>query len=89
MNEFLKMDAFFFITSIAAIISTVLLSVLLVYLIIFMRDLKSISKIAKIETEQISADIKDLRQSVKKEGFKIKNVLNFFRAIIKKYKKGK
>ncbi len=87
MNEFIKMDIFFFIASVSAILLTVLLIIVLVYLVKILRDLKYISTKARIETEKITEDIESFRQSVKQEGFKIKSIVNFASSIFKK--KGK
>ena len=89
MNEFMKMDIFFFISSIAAVILAILLVILLVYAIGFMRDLKYISSKAKIEAEHLSEDLNNFRQSIKQQGFKLKNLANFFINIYKRKKKGK
>jgi uncharacterized protein YpmB len=83
------MDVFFFISSLATIILTILLIILLVYLISFARDLKFISGKAKIEAENLAKDLSDLRQSIKRQGFKIKNLAKFFINILKRNKKGK
>lgn len=75
MNEFLKMDIFFVIASIAAIILAVLLIILLVYLIKFVKNLKYISDKVRTETDRFSLNIRQ--------------VLNFFGSLINRRKKGK
>jgi uncharacterized protein YoxC len=89
MNEFLKMDIFFIITSIAAVILAILIIILLIYLIKFVKNLKYISDKARVETDNLSLDIRTLRENIHREGFKLKHALNFFSSIIKRRKKGK
>lgn len=89
MNEFQKMDIFFFIVIICTSIFTILLAIGLIYLIALIRDLKYISNKAKTEADNLSGDIENLRQNIKKKGFKLMYVLNFLSTIIKRIKKGK
>jgi uncharacterized protein YoxC len=89
MNEFLKMDVFFAITSVVTIILAVLIIILLVYLIKFVKNIKYISDKARTETDNLSQDIQTLRENIHREGFKVKHVLSFFGSIIKRRKKGK
>lgn len=89
MNEFLKMDIFFFIASIGTVLLTVLLIILLVYLIKILKDVKEISREAKIEAEYLVADIENLRADVKAEGFRLKHAIKFINSIFKKQRKGK
>lgn len=84
MDEFLKMDIFFFIASICTAILTVLLAIALFYLIALIRDLKYISGKAKTEADNLSQDIENLRQSVKQKGSQLMRLVNFFSAIIKR-----
>jgi len=87
MTEFYKMDVFFFVTTIAVIILTLLLGVLIVYIIKISRDIKYISYKAKNEADLISHDLSDLRQNVKDKGAKMKYFLSFFNNLRNKSKK--
>lgn len=89
MNDFLKMDIFFLITTAATVVFTVLGTILLVYLIGLMRDLKYISKKARQETEKISEDIDRFRQNIRERGFGLLSVTNFLKSIHSRFKKGK
>lgn len=89
MNEFLKMDIFFAISSVVAIILAVLIVILLVYAIKFVKNIKYISDKARTETDNLGQDIQTLRENIRSEGLKVKHVLSFFGSIIKKRKKGK
>lgn len=89
MSEFIKMDVFFFIASIGTSILTILLVIALIRLIALIRDLKYISNKAKTEANNLSEDIENLRQNVKKKGVELKHVVNFLSTIIKRIRKGK
>lgn len=78
MNTLIKSDIFFFITSIAVVILTALLCVLVFYLIKVSKDIKYISQKAKSEADNVMADIHNLREGVKQQGQNLKNLLNFF-----------
>ncbi len=74
----MKSDIFFFITSIAVVILTMLLVVAIAYTIRILRNLDDISAKAKDEVGLIKEDISELRQNIKTEGTKIKHFANFF-----------
>lgn len=78
MDNFVKMDVFFFVTTIAVVILTLLLAVLIIYIIKISRDVKYISYKAKNEADLISQDLSDLRQNVKNKGAKLKYFWSFF-----------
>jgi predicted Holliday junction resolvase-like endonuclease len=87
MTEFAKMDVFFFVTTIAVIIFTLLVAVAAIYIIKILRDIKYITKKAKSEADIISEELSDLRDNVKTQGAKLKFFGNFFNNIYKKSKK--
>lgn len=78
MTEFAKMDIFFFITSVAVVLLTVLLAVLVIYIIKISNDIKYISGKAKNEADFIAQDLSELRQNIKDKGAKMKFFYNFF-----------
>lgn len=87
MNDFLKQDIFFFITTMAVVILTVTLAVALIYIVKILRDIKYISKKAKTEADIITEELSGLRQNVKEHGAKLKYFSSFFNSIYKKTKK--
>jgi uncharacterized protein YoxC len=89
MNDFLKQDIFFFITTIAVVILTILLAVLVAYLIKISKDVKYITNKAKDQAELISEDISNLRSNVKEHGAKLKYFASFFSDLVKKATKKK
>lgn len=74
METLAKSDAFFFITSIAVILFTILALVILFYVIRFARIALQISKKVKEESDNISHDIAKIRARVNEEGFGIRTV---------------
>jgi predicted Holliday junction resolvase-like endonuclease len=89
MTDFLKQDIFFFITSIAVIILTLLLAILIFYIIKISKNIKYISERAKTEADLISEDISNLRDNVKEHGAKFKYFASFFSDLAKKANKKK
>ncbi len=86
MDQFAKMDIFFFITSIAVAVLTVLLAILIIYVIKISKDIKYISQKAKDEAELISQDLSELRENVVKKGLKLKYLVSFFNNLKNKKK---
>jgi len=74
----MKSEVFFFITSIAVVIVTILLGILAMYIIRILRNVDDISKKAKDEAGLIKEDIAELRDNIKTEGAKVKHFVNFF-----------
>jgi predicted Holliday junction resolvase-like endonuclease len=83
----MKMDIFFFVTTVAIVILTLLLAILIIYIIKISSDIKFISKRAREETELISQDLSELRENIKYKGFKLKYLWSFFNNLSKKEKK--
>ena len=87
MDPFYRQDIFFFVTTVAVIVLTAVLTVATVYIIKILNDVKHISRKAKIETDHLAADIEDLRSNVRREGFKVKHAFGFFNNFMKRHKK--
>ena len=63
----MKSDVFFFITSTAVVVLSLVLLVALYYLIKILRDVKDISHTVKRESELILSDVDAVRRSIKKK----------------------
>ncbi|OHA62951.1 MAG: hypothetical protein A2748_00530 [Candidatus Wildermuthbacteria bacterium RIFCSPHIGHO2_01_FULL_45_20] len=74
MDTLVKADIFFFITSIAAVLITLVCCVALFYVVQILRDLRYIVRKFREESDQIINDIEDLRSYVKEEGKKAFNI---------------
>ena len=86
MEDLIHADVFFFVTTIFIVVITAVILVASVYIIGILRDLREISAKAKIESEQILDDVKNLRENVKREGANLKHISRFFAALFKKRK---
>lgn len=84
MDDFLKQDVFFFITTVAVMVITILLGVFLVYVIRIARTVDNILLKVKAETDIITVELAELRKNVRKEGVKIKHFAKFFSNVKKK-----
>lgn len=82
MDTLVHADIFFFVTTIATIIGAILLAVLLVYGILFVRDLLAISNRVKHEAELISMDIQEAREHIKKEGAQFSSIFSILKKIL-------
>ena len=87
MDTLIHADIFFFITSIAVIVLTAALVVVLIYLAQFLRNARDISRTGKKESEDIAADISTLRVRAKQEGLKWRFFTDFFSKFFRRYGK--
>ena len=86
MDDFIKQDAFFFITSIAVVLFTLFLIVGLYYLIKILRDIRYISGKAREGTDIISEDLTEIRENVKRQKSAIAFLTSLFKGIYNKSK---
>lgn len=67
MEQILKADIFFFITTIAVVGTSVVLTIAFVYIIQILRDVRYITRRVRKEADGILEDVQDARKFVKKE----------------------
>lgn len=79
MTDFLKMDVFFGVATVATVAVSLALIVVLVYAVRLLRTLNRIGDDIKEETEAIREDVNDVRRKVR--GFKL---ASFFSTFFKK-----
>ncbi|MCL5667171.1 MAG: hypothetical protein M1383_05385 [Patescibacteria group bacterium] len=87
MDPFYKQDVFFFITTIAVAVVTIIVIAASIYIIKILRDVKYITRKAKTETDIISGELSELRENVREKGAKLKYFSSFFHNVYKKSKK--
>ena len=75
----LKSDIFFFVTTICVVAISVLFIIVLLYVISVFRDIKSVSKKAKEEGEEILNDVRELHMAIKE---KSGGILSFISSLI-------
>lgn len=74
MQNLIQSDIFFFITSVAVVVITIFILVMLWYIIRILKNIKDVSEIAKSGVSFLSGDLSGMRKKIKK----------LFEAIIKK-----
>ena len=82
MDSIVNSNIFFFITTIAVVIGGLLVSILLIYLILIVRDVRWVSKKVKREAELISMDINEAREHIKEHGVELTSVLGFLKGLL-------
>lgn len=87
MDTLIHADIFFFITSVAVIAITAALVVVLIYLAQFLRNARDISRTVRKESEDIVADISELRTKTKREGLRLIHLSDFFSKIFHRHRR--
>lgn len=77
MESLTLTDLFFWLTGVAVIIVTVLLTVALVYLIFFLRTIKRVAQQAQRATQLVSEDLVELKKDIRNRGFSFKSIIKF------------
>ena len=78
MQEFLKMDIFFVVTTFAIILVSVGLVVALIYVIRILKDMKILSRKVKDEGEKVLDDVAEFRRDAKVRGKFLTGLFSFF-----------
>jgi hypothetical protein len=84
MNEFLKMDIFFFITSMAAVLLTGVTIFVLWRIARILRHVEHISEQIALESDTIRADLAEVRTDIKAGKGRLKSLFNFFGTRVKR-----
>ncbi len=78
MNNILQADIFFFISSIATVIVTIILSITGYYVILIVRDAKYITTKLRNATDDLEEKFQEVREQISEEGRKAKYIVDFF-----------
>lgn len=78
MDTLIHADIFFFVTTIAVIVITVALTVLIVYLVKVLRSVRKIADAVGEETALLRRDIGDLRNEVRARGARAGEAVDWF-----------
>lgn len=92
MNDFLKMDIFFVVTTLAVLVTSILLVLVLIRALRILKNVEDISMLVEEEGQKLREDIAHVRESVMEEGIRIKHLvslLGFGAALKKRAKKTK
>lgn len=87
MDEFLKMDIFFVVATVAVVVVAGLLSYAIYRVIRILRYVEQLSETVSGEATLIRADIDDVRANIRKEGFKMAHLARFVRNTVKGFVK--
>ncbi len=79
MNDFLKMDIFFFTATVVVVVIGILIALILFRIWRILGSAERIANMAEAETSQIREDISEMRRSVKSNGFQWKFVIRFIK----------
>ena len=78
MTTLIHADIFFFVTTIVVVLVGVALVVALVYLIMILHRVRDIAEEVREETVLFREDVHDLRDSIRREGFNVRNLFHSF-----------
>lgn len=84
MESFFKMDVFFVVATVATLVLASLLAILLWYLIQIVRSCKRILQVIENESENIRADIADMRLRAKQKGATASRLIDMILSVGKK-----
>lgn len=77
MDEFLKMDIFFVVTTISVVVMTVLASLVLTRVLRILKNVEDISAMIEDEGKKIREDIAQVRENINEEGIRLKHLMKF------------
>jgi hypothetical protein len=89
MDEFLKMDIFFVVTTVAVIVLTVLVALVLVRLFRILHTVGEISTMLSEEGKELRADIHHMRAEITQKGALLAGLAALGRFVGKRSKKSK
>ncbi len=78
METLVKADLFFFVTTIAVIIGSILIAVIFVYVIRILRNVTHVTERVVEESDRIIEDVEVLRSNVKKKGIILGGLFKLF-----------
>ncbi|PIR82180.1 hypothetical protein COU20_03405 [Candidatus Kaiserbacteria bacterium CG10_big_fil_rev_8_21_14_0_10_59_10] len=81
VEDFLKMDIFFVVTTLVVAVLGLFAAIALYYVVRILRNVEHISHNVAEESDNLRADIAQLRERVRAEGFRLKHVAAFVRSL--------
>jgi len=78
MNTLIHADVFFFVTTIAVVVVTTAFTVAFVYFIGVLKNVRDVSESIKEEAGLIREDMREAREKIKRDGFKLKHIISLF-----------
>ena len=84
MQDFLKMDIFFVVTTILVLSVGIVMFLIALRLWHILGHIERIAEMAERETELIKDDIAVLRADIRREGFKLSSLFRLFKSMFTK-----
>ncbi|HEY4522464.1 MAG TPA: hypothetical protein VJH91_02410 [Candidatus Paceibacterota bacterium] len=84
MDDFLKMDIFFIVATLAVIAVTALVVLALVRIVRILGHVEKISGMVEDESQLVRGDIAEMRANIRTEGFKFKHLMQFVRVFARR-----
>lgn len=84
MNEFLKMDIFFFVTTVAVILLAGCATLVTWRITRILQHIEHISEQISRESDSIRADLAEVRADIRKGKGKLQSLFNFFGTRVKR-----
>ena len=85
MTEFVKMDIFFFITTIVVVVLGVLMVLILLRVWQILGHVERISRDVSEESALLRSDIATLRSDIRIQGFKFRHLKTLFSSALKRF----
>ncbi|MHB1118119.1 MAG: hypothetical protein ACYCZ7_01130 [Minisyncoccota bacterium] len=90
MDDFVKMDIFFLVTTVAVIVLAVFVGVLLFYVLRAARDVSEVAHIVRKESERFAKGASSARRKIRGHGESmLQNVIAFVQSFASTKKRGK
>jgi len=82
MDDFLKMDIVFLVTTAAVFLGGVLCAVAFVYIIKILKSIDHVAHNVSEESDEVRGDFLVLRKRIREEGVKLKHFSEFFTSLV-------
>lgn len=79
MDNFLKMDIFFFVATCATVLIAILMTLVLLRVLRILKKIDDVTALVRDEGEQLRQDIASVRNTVHEGGVRLGHVLGFLR----------
>ncbi|HEY9585388.1 MAG TPA: hypothetical protein VJJ02_02235 [Candidatus Paceibacterota bacterium] len=89
MDEFLKMDVFFVVTTAVVLVGGALCLVALFYSIKILRNVDNVVRNVSEESDNVRGDLSVLRRKIHEEGMKVKHFTDFLGGVAARQKSRK
>ena len=87
MNEFLKMDVFFFTTTVSVVVFSILGVVVFVKVSRILKNIEHISQQISLESDNVRHDLAEVRDDIRRGKGKLKSLWGLFGKISKRASK--